>query len=134
MKEEPGFYLNVKSSESSQKKKKKKEVEMTNRKQNKQLPWQRTTWQWREVCRKYLQFLVSSSVHTYLLLVLQTAMLPHVMEKLERRQCKQPSSEFNVPHVRNYSTNVFPSPNLRINSFLLKSKTTSSERRNFFAN
>ncbi len=33
-----------------------------------------------------------------------------------------------------YSQNAFPSPIIRINPFSHKSKTTSSERKNFFAN
>lgn len=37
-------------------------------------------------------------------------------------------------YITTYSANVFQSPNLHINSFSHKSKTTSREHKNFFVN
>ncbi len=42
------------------------------------------------------------------------------------------SHDFIVAHVGIYSVNVFPSPIIHINSFLHKTKTTSSECKIFF--
>lgn len=65
---------------------------------------------------------VSSLGHMCLLfLMLRPAMLSLVTGKLEG--CcwrKEPSHEFNVRYVTNHLANVFPPPNLCINSFSQK--------------
>lgn len=64
---------------------------------------------------RWRNILVSSSVDTYLLLVLLPALLPCIMGTLERRrQCKHPLCEFSACCVLAYLANVFPFSNLRI--------------------